>query len=82
MSLILTKWRRKLRAPPKLRQSIPGPVGMGHLTKYTLFAAKTTTATSPGVDGWLLYTAVQSRKAVTAYFSSEQLLPSGFAKKY
>ena len=34
---------------------------------------------------WLIeldYTAVQSQKAVTAYFSSKQLLPSGFADQY
>ena len=29
-----------------------------------------------------MYTAVQSQKAVTAYFSSKQLLPFGFAEQY
>ena len=28
------------------------------------------------------YTAVQSQKAVTAYFSSKQLLPCGLARQY
>ena len=29
-----------------------------------------------------LYTAVQRQKAVSAYFTSEQILPFGFARQY